>query len=327
MVHFSNNLSKNIYPIQVKAKPYDGYVSVEAFCIDKCNYKCSYCINLYDNKDRTYLELDLDKLKKFITYLHNNSGKKIRIILSGGEPTLHHKYLDFCNYAFNNNFELITYTNFSQTYEYYADLMKKYNVHFQISFHMLDDKRENEFIQKLEAIKQIGLIDFIDNINIVLLPDRFDECIKVYNKLYSICGNKVLSTLLNYTFKTNVAENTIESDLYSDSQIAQYLELYNNAKYDKYIEVKYSDDSVVSYSFLDAKNLLDENFKHWYCSAGKIYFQVSIEGFIYPCKMFQKKLATLDDFYNLKLSNTICNVDKCRCECGLNKKKIFKHKL
>jgi molybdenum cofactor biosynthesis enzyme MoaA len=99
----------------------NDYIHILIYICDRCNYTCEYC---YNARPRTLILMDLNILLSFLINIKINTRKKIYIEIIGGEPTLHPDLLDFCKKCNTyTNITISVYTNFSQSIDYYIQLL------------------------------------------------------------------------------------------------------------------------------------------------------------------------------------------------------------
>jgi hypothetical protein len=61
----------------------------------------------------------------------------------------------------------------------------------------------------------------------------------------------------------------------------QYEDRCKNGNTNKYITITYDDNSTALIDDYSIKNSSVYNFKHWKCSAGRLYFNITCDGQIY----------------------------------------------
>lgn len=311
-------------PIKICSRDYDDTIKLDVFCIDKCNYSCKYCFNMKGNYVRTGKELDLDKVLEFSSWLNDKTHKKVKISLIGGEPTLHSQFIDFSKKvnSTNSRLTMTSFTNFAKSYEFFEETIHD-NIQYLLTFHMSDERRTIDFTSKLQSIDDANLSHNIDTINVMLLKERFDDCVYVYDTLYAKYGQKVRCNLIDDCDKDNIKYLRFQN--YTQQQLDEYDNRCKLSQQDKDNIVTYADGTELALSDYEIKNNIDFNFKFWKCNAGKDYFNIDIDGNIWPCNSTKtKKLGTLDSYKHIKFTPTICLTAKCPCEYGLAKEKIFK---
>lgn len=311
-------------PVKIYSDDYNNTIKLDVFCIDKCNYNCEYCFNMKDGHIRTNKEIDLFKVFKFSIWLNEVTNKKIKISLIGGEPTLHSQIIEFSKLT-NTRQDILTvlsFTNFAKPYEFFEETFKN-NIHYLPTFHYLNELRTNDFMTKLDKLDNVGLSHKIDTINVMLLKDSFNECLRIYDKLFARYGQKVRCNLIDDCDKENIKYLRFQN--YTPEQIEEYDKRCKQSEQDKDNYVVFNNSITECFSDYEIKNSTDFNFKFWKCNAGKDYFNIDINENIWPCNDMQtKKLGNLDYFKNIKFTPTICLTAKCPCEYGLTKEKVFK---
>jgi len=86
----------------------------------RCNYDCSYCpSSIHDNTSpHTDIEILKATVDKLVTL-----GKPVRLSFTGGEPTVHPKFLELIKYCNHKGISWISVTtNGTLPYEFYASL-------------------------------------------------------------------------------------------------------------------------------------------------------------------------------------------------------------
>jgi MoaA/NifB/PqqE/SkfB family radical SAM enzyme len=99
---------------------HQGSIKVEWNLGKRCNYDCSYCpASIHDNSS---LHTDIEILKATVDKLMT-LGKPIRLSFTGGEPTVHPKFLELVKYCKHVGVTWISVTtNGTLPYEFYAAL-------------------------------------------------------------------------------------------------------------------------------------------------------------------------------------------------------------
>lgn len=160
-------------------KKYD--LTLEWELITDCNYKCPYCLFDVQNTKKTDLynrsyKIILNKIKT----LPNN----IRIILLGGEPTMHPKFKEIVEelILFDNILEIEIITNGSSKLKFLEYLLSNKKVVLNISLHFTYYKEL--FITKLISLNKLpGL-----TIALMIPPE---------DKYYDIVLNTIQILILN----------------------------------------------------------------------------------------------------------------------------------
>lgn len=129
----------SIKPIVDDGQPWDFTVN---WMVGKyCNYVCSYCDK--SNRDKTSPHYSLEDLKLYWNNVkaaaQDQGFNKIRVILTGGEPTANPNFLDFLKFLHSEK-KTVEYlnvgfiTNISQPVEYYLEAIKYSSISFSTHF-------------------------------------------------------------------------------------------------------------------------------------------------------------------------------------------------
>lgn len=297
--------------LEIYNKNHFNEIIIEVFITDSCNLNCVYCINLSNNYKRKNINLNLFQLYIFIEYLRVITDKSIQLIFIGGEPTLHPDLLAFCEKIKDHKYiNLIIYTNFQKSEQYYIDFVQYNNVQFKISFHYIDELETKKFIEKMQLLTQTYHLKIYEII--VMLTDNFNNCIDVYSKIKYKFDNISCSLLVktdNYTPNYTIAQ--------LDQYYCLYRDMHNT---DIIINTKNTRKENVDF-FKIIDNIC---FYKWQCNAGKGQFFIDLHGNIFPCRNNQKLLSTIFEYTHLKLQNILClYTGKCTNEISY-RKQIFK---
>lgn len=121
---------------------------------EKCNLSCSMCIR--GKQDGTNLNLN------FITndmVLKNFLGH--RVVITGGEPTMHPKFPEIVNKVSDYAKSVIITTN-GTSYNYFSKIITKNNIHFQVSID--GDENAHNSIRGINTFeKTLSTIKFFDD--------------------------------------------------------------------------------------------------------------------------------------------------------------------
>lgn len=259
---------------------------IEINIIDSCNLNCFYCSNLINGYQRKNTHLDLEQTYQLIDYLEKTYRRPIRIIILGGEPTLHPNLYEFCK-RLSNNYIIEIFTNLQKPIDYYLAYNLLKNTLFRISYH--------NFNNNISSFKQKVLFLTKNNIKIkplyiMLNPKTFDSSIQLYNEIKT----EIPCELVKIQDFSN--SNSIN---YSKTQLEQ-INQYSSTSTDNYVYM-----NGLKQNYYDiAENI---SFYHWLCHAGKDQLYIDLDGSIYPCKNIKIHLGTIYDYKLLKLKSIICS--------------------
>ena len=249
-----------------------------------CQYKCFYCYNKkYNNKN-----INLDYIKKLNKFL-DSENLKFRILLLGGEPTLHLNLKQIIQTFENNNcinvIELYTNNKFIPLYLRNKNFNK---LKICCSYHPSEIKDDNKFIENaLNYNKNYNTI-----IQINMLPQYRDRINNVVNKL----KNKI-EIYPNYLY-TNKNNNDI------------LIEKYFNADINDYLENK------VYINNMTLKQAIKKSYKNYNCVLS--CFDIDDFNIVQNCTFNKINLIQNPAFFkDLKIQDLItkCKYNKCKSPC------------
>jgi MoaA/NifB/PqqE/SkfB family radical SAM enzyme len=140
-----------------------GAFSVDWYIGKRCNFSCSYCVEYLH--DYTSPHAPIENMKKLVDLIHEKEGSNVFWSLTGGEPTIHPKFLELCEYikAKGSRYTSVT-TNGTRNLEYHKKLFNlvdgiTQSFHFEFMNHRIDEyihkfieleKYRKELNEKLE---------------------------------------------------------------------------------------------------------------------------------------------------------------------------------
>lgn len=173
-------------PVAITNNNYKDLLYIEYLSSTVCNYKCNYCYpESHDGKHR--FTNDLETLKKNLghalkIYREHFNKKKIRINITGGEPTLWPQLGEFAEYfnqEYNCNVTIVT--NGSRTMRFWKEYAKYFG-DIGISIH-------NEFSDIDHIIEVMDWIynntNALINGTVLMDPKNWDKCVSIVEKLTS----------------------------------------------------------------------------------------------------------------------------------------------
>jgi radical SAM protein with 4Fe4S-binding SPASM domain len=180
--------------VQIRAT--DGQLNCEAiwFIINtvwlvitsKCNNSCSFCY--YKKRSE---EMSLETIKKYVELLNKIKPKKI--ILIGGEPTLHPNFVDIVELFYKNNFNISVVSNgfgFSNLDVVKNIIYKVKNISLSIegtkNVHNSIVKNNSAYDSIVKSIKNIQLFNKIPSTNTVLNKENINNIESIISDLYDL---------------------------------------------------------------------------------------------------------------------------------------------
>lgn len=132
---------------------------------DVCNLSCPYCFaNKYVNGDNS-TDISYINFKKAVDWINKSSdeaGEAQRVALIGGEPLLHHQFLDLLDYAVKNrrpNQEILVFSNgirAKEYIEYFArnEISLLLNINSPLD---IGEKRYKEVVNNIRLMREKGI--------------------------------------------------------------------------------------------------------------------------------------------------------------------------
>lgn len=200
----------------------------------RCNLKCVHC---YNPKDMSHIEIDFEKCKQIIDDAYDLGCFKITF--SGGESTLHSKFIEIIEYARSKRISVEIFTNgqlLATDESLYKKVLALYPYRIGVSLYSTEEEtHERVTAVKGSYNKTYYLIERLrkDNVNVqiknFLLNINCKDCIKVMNY-----GKRVNATV--------VADLSLIPKIDGDKKNFKYLleedkllELYSNADSPLYV--------------------------------------------------------------------------------------------
>ena len=133
-----------------------GAFSVDWYIGKRCNFACSYCVDYLH--DYTSPHVPIENMKKLVDLLTEQHGDNILWSLTGGEPTIHPKFLDLCAYIKEKGTQYTSVTtNGSRTLDYHKQLFDVVDG-ITLSFHFeFMENRIDEYITKCIELEKYRL--------------------------------------------------------------------------------------------------------------------------------------------------------------------------
>ena len=311
----------------------------------RCNYDCTYCESTRHNnysKHRTFDELKgtLDFIKKYSAlYGHD----KVNVNFTGGEPTVNPDFWKLTEHINkHNNFNLSLTTNGAWAVKRTKAIVRDFKG-ITVSYHAeADPLLRDRVIENILALhdSRIWL-----QVNVMLHTDHWDHCVAIYEKLKS------------YGIKTNarpIGDGIVERAAWfvdSDGSMRRTSHSYSLEQQQWFFDqMKSKGDpqqiregtqlgrACCGGRCMEGKvdnvwqpvNLIDTNFKDWYCSVNKYFLHIDNETeLVYhhqTCQAkFEKKrgsIGSLTDtesiyrYVEQNKNNTIICPNQ-RCGCGM----------
>lgn len=267
----------------------------------KCNYRCSYCPSfLHDGKAGWP---DYETVLSFVdTIATLKQDKKVCYRFSGGEPTYWKHFTDLIKYIKGKGHYVSLLTNSSRDIDYFSDI-NEYVDGMIMSYHP-------EYSDPEHFINISKVMDCPIAVNLMLLPDSFDNTVNIAKQLYDNSKLAIWPKVIHD--KSESMTNDVAG--YTDEQsnfIKQwpYFRKLDDSKIHR--GELLLDGTVVSANDLIMNGL--NKHKGWTCYSGVDQINVSIEGLVYKadCQV-GGSIGSISNF-TLPTEPQICNKDSCTC--------------
>ena len=294
---------------------------------DFCNFKCNYCPSslhdgLYANGNKSGFPSD-SQINIFLDNLISKHlrGRKLYMIISGGEPTVHPMFSTIIEKLSTYGFIGVN-TNGARHYEWWSKLTTLPQL-VTISLHPEFTK-----IEKINELSHHLLQQNVEvNFNLSCDTKHWDQTVNLYNLLDDDLKPMAQPKVLNYLEtqdRDRYEYSTLQEDFMNSAQ-----ELYNSHKKGKHILPSASDRAIMTFENGSKKPVTNiseltmnrlNNFYGWKCSAGSSGINVNFDGNVWAgiCKI--QNLGRLENFTLLE-DYVECNRKFCPCpgDIRLNK--------
>jgi len=152
---------------------------------NRCTFACSYCPDvLHDGSAGWH---DHEKLTEFLDVCHDHYhgylGREVIVQYTGGEPTVYPKFKKLIAYAKERGIMQSMISNGSRTERFWKEIVPYFDK-IHLSYH-------GEFVDPEHFIKIAKIIEPVTDlhINMLMIPNRFDELLVVAARLRHECPN------------------------------------------------------------------------------------------------------------------------------------------
>jgi organic radical activating enzyme len=255
-----------------------------------CNFRCDYC-SWCDNSIKFSTQNKIDEIINFIKTID----KKIKICITGGEPTINPFFLYFI-FKINEikNIEINLISNFSSDLNVYKELDESIkNIIFNFTYHKQKSKYDiKSFLDRCSNFKSKVIVSY-------MIEDN--ECTEEFLKYKDLYKNISLRYHPIY-----------DCEKYKNVNIDHILE-DENFRIDYEKSIIYEDGE---YKQKDIKGV-SKKFKNYYCLSYVYQLFIDHDATFNKCYMEQQKNPLLIKEYNYKKviekikNNAICSHREC----------------
>jgi len=275
---------------------------------NQCTYKCSYCPDRFHSGSIPFQSTE--NIQNFLKKL-----PKSHVMFTGGEATFHY---DFEKIVLEkpNHLQISVISNASRPIEFWKRISP--NLKSVILTYHTEFAQFNRFLATADLIfntcKKSGTI------NLTMIPEKWEQCIKVYENL--------LKANLRVTPKPLLEDFGIKANKVLTAYTPKQLE---------WISLKNQVDGFKSMKVLDKNgNLLyntnqsellsshQTNFNDWLCYTNTQRMYIEMDGSIHMATCGQRiKIGTIyDDIHNIPTDPFICKQNFCWCHSDILPRKV-----
>ncbi|MCX7207576.1 MAG: radical SAM protein [Proteobacteria bacterium] len=301
------------------------YFGVNWALTTKCNYRCSYCHpDLYNGKIKT---AEFEVITQFVDKVFDYCGKKELkpfFEFAGGEVTYLKWFGDLLDYISQRGGLVAIISNASSSLEWWNNHI--HSLHGAcLSFHVEGVKSVEHFIQVAKIAEQCRTTNL--HVNVMMPPERFDECLKFAEELRSRVETTIALQPLYHGFGgagiTGKYAYTVEQEEIMKTFRGRFS---NKALPEPRGAVAITMDSgeVLIKSTFDLLVEEKTNFVGWECHAGLENIVVTFKGDIYRAWCMQDgPIGTIFDLeLELPSAPVICRTKICQCGPDISSRKM-----
>jgi hypothetical protein len=284
---------------------------------NRCTFACSYCPSvLHDGSAGWH---DHEKLTTFLDVCHDHYhgylGREVIVQYTGGEPTVYPKFKKLIAYAHERGIMQSMISNGSRTVRFWKEIVPFFaKIHLSYHGEFVDP---DHFVEVAKIIA--GTTDL--HINILMLPDRFDELLTVAARLRNECplANIQLKPLQigfgEELYPYTDAEKKILDTMHGFAEVSNRRGGLPTGQ----LKITNADGSEnttgCSALMLEKAN----KFSGWTCDIGLDTLNVDMWGEVRGglCRVGGSYGNIYKDDYTLPADPTICNKEWCTCHLDI----------
>lgn len=283
---------------------------------NKCNLCCKHCYNDSNSKNTLIeKELSIDTIKQLI---ENNLHKKdLKIILSGGEPTLHSQFKQILSLINSYNIPITMYSNGIDVIKNIGYL-KKYNVNVMVSLDGASEEYHDYIRGKGSFMKTCHNIQVLfrelgeNHIAVAFTINRYNY--KTIEEMLSMCRKFGIKRV--YINPVAVLGRNKKNDL--GMRAEELINMWDNLCF---LSKKYDDISVICDTYWKRELIMDNQKIPYDCSMCR-KIRVSVTGDVFPCTFFDDPMILKQNirensvlFTGNKYEQTIMDAERRKNEC------------
>lgn len=293
--------------------------------LNMCNYSCTYCHD--DLNSGSIGHPGKEIAFKFISKLLDKSkitNKKLYVEFGGGEVTLYRSFESVIKNIYNNKGFVTIVSNGSKKVSWWQD-NAMYLSGVSLSYHINDINSESHFIEVSKVLEASQTTRF--HVNIMMVPERFDDCLAFANKLKqevrcSIALQPLFEGFGHGGITQKYPYTPEQEQIMKDFRGRPELKTLPPAMAE--LEVNYADGTTKNLSTFDLIANDQTDFVGWDCYAGIDSLVVTFSGDIYRswCMQDGPIGSIYDENIELPTHPTKCRTKICQCGVDLSAKKV-----
>lgn len=279
-----------------------------------CNFACSYCPSgLHDGSVSWY---ELQSVLNFCEQIIQHYKTTIYFEFTGGEVTLWKHFPDLCRFLRANGCKVGFISNSSRTLRWWSDILPNVD-HVCLSYHPEAGDKEH-----FRSVAALTSEHFRTHLNIMMVPDRFDELYEFAQQLSTIKNVSMALQPLLVDFGETVFPYDEDQKHKLDNQ---YELVSKHVVHDKQFETYRGAMAMVNSAgkrvVMAPQKFISQqrnSWQGWHCYAGLENIIVDMDGSVYRgwCKVGDSIGNVLDAKLNLPIEPIICT--KARCHCNFD---------
>lgn len=273
---------------------------------NQCTYKCSYCPSIFHDGSAKYQPTDV------IQNVMKNL-PKCNITFTGGEPTFHP---DFEKIVLEKPdiVDISVISNASRPLAFWERIASKLRL-VTLTYHM-EYAIHDRFVSIAELVykthKKMG------SINLIMLPNRWEECVQVYERLIEKGFRVVLKPLVE-NFGVGATQTVKE---YTQDQL-NWISLKNKSSYKLISVIGQNNEVIYETTPAELISLNQVNFEGWTCYTNTQCLCIDMIGDVYDTSCTQRtKVGNIYDGFTISTEPLICNQKFCWCYSDIIPKKV-----
>jgi organic radical activating enzyme len=289
-----------------------------------CNYACTYCPeSLHDGSERWHPLESIQGFVKHVKQIHPE--KKIYFEFTGGEVSLFKDFIAICKFCHENGVKVGFISNGSRTIRWWKENKQHFD-HVNLSFHVeyADPKHFRNVVEEIR-------LDVVTHVNVMMHPDRWDECLSLATKVKDIGDASIALQPLIHDLANELYDYRPDQHYVLEHQN----DLFGHVRRTKPVMEAYrgnmkgirADGSVIPQ--ISPQNFIGKNtnnWRGWDCWAGVEQMIVDKDGSIWRgwCRVggYLGNVREID--LNLPTEPVLCDKNLCHCNFDIMCTKVRK---